>query len=239
MGILDTDMFSQFDRKQSIKIETHYLPESEYLHPTADCKNEYLFLHHTAGWNNPFATIKDWAKDDRGEIATEFCIGGQNIKTGDTTYDGRIVQAFPTGGQGWHLGPTGSLYMSKHSVGIEVCNFGWLTDSLKTYTGTEVLESQICRLTESFKGYSCWQKYSDAQLKSLKELILFVAQRDGIDINKGILEFLHKGQIREAFAFNEQAYNGDVKGMLFHCNVRKDKYDMFPQPELIDMLLSL
>ena len=43
----------------------------------------------------------------------------------------------------------------------------------------------------------------------------------------------------DAFEFNEDAYYGRVKGLLTHTNTRKDKVDMFPQPELMDMLLSL
>jgi hypothetical protein len=43
----------------------------------------------------------------------------------------------------------------------------------------------------------------------------------------------------KGFDFNENAYYGRVKGMWTHTNTRKDKVDMFPQPELLDMLLSL
>jgi hypothetical protein len=43
----------------------------------------------------------------------------------------------------------------------------------------------------------------------------------------------------DGFEFNENAYYGKVKGMWTHSNVRKDKTDMFPQQELLDMLLSL
>jgi hypothetical protein len=32
---------------------------------------------------------------------------------------------------------------------------------------------------------------------------------------------------------------GKVKGLWTHTNTRKDKVDMFPQQELIDMLLSI
>ena len=42
-----------------------------------------------------------------------------------------------------------------------------------------------------------------------------------------------------AFEFNEDAFYGKVKGLLTHTNTRKDKFDMFPQDELIDMLVSL
>ena len=38
------------------------------------------------------------------------------------------------------------------------------------------------------------------------------------------------------FEFKEDAYYGRVKGLLTHTNTRKDKFDMFPQPELLDLL---
>jgi len=37
----------------------------------------------------------------------------------------------------------------------------------------------------------------------------------------------------------EDAYYGRVKGLLTHTNTRKDKTDLFPQQEVIDMILSL
>ena len=43
----------------------------------------------------------------------------------------------------------------------------------------------------------------------------------------------------DGFEFNEDAYYGRVKGMWTHTNTRKDKFDMFPQEELLDMLISL
>ena len=72
----------------------------------------------------------------------------------------------------------------------------------------------------------------------LKDLILFIANRDNIDIHKGLIqEIKNKGV--DAFEFNSDAFNGKIKGMWTHTNTRKDKTDMFPQEELIDMLLSL
>ena len=43
----------------------------------------------------------------------------------------------------------------------------------------------------------------------------------------------------DAFDYHAEAFYGKVKGMWTHANVRKDKFDLFPQPNLIDMLLSL
>ena len=47
-----------------------------------------------------------------------------------------MVQAFPEGHYGWHLGKNGSQHMHTHSVAIEVNNFGYIKDG-KTYAGTK------------------------------------------------------------------------------------------------------
>ena len=127
--------------------------------------------------------------------------------------------------------------MHQHSVGIEVNNFGWIKDG-KTYAGTKADESQIVKLDKPFRGYQFWHKYSDKQIETIKLWLLWIAERDSIDIRKGLIEEIKK-KGANGFEFNEDAFYGKVKGMWTHTNVRKDKVDMFPQQELIDMLLSL
>ena len=237
MGILDTDLTTRMGFfANGVFVNTYHLPKSEYIEQSNN-KNEYLFLHHNAGWNNPYSAIDCWAKDGNGKIATEFVIGGINIKNNDNKYDGVVVQAFPEGGQGWHLGTTGSPYMNKHSVGIELCNFGYIENN-RTYTGQLCPVNDICELEEEFRGYKTYHKYTELQLRSLKKLIEYVGRRDNIDIRKGLVEWIDK-EGAKAFEFHADAYNGKVKGLLSHSNVRKDKWDVSPQPELIDMLKTL
>lgn len=216
-------------------IEQYFLPKGEYLEgPT---NKEYLFLHHTAGWHNPYKTIDHWGRDTRGRVATEFVLGGPSVKGNDDSYDGTLLQCIPEGGYGWHLGKNGSQYMHKHSVGIEVNNFGYVVDG-KTYAGTKVHESQIVTLPEAFRGHKTWHRYSDTQIEVLRKWILYIAERDNIDVRVGLVEEV-KNKGAAGFEFNEDAYYGKVKGMWTHTNTRKDKVDMFPQPELLDMLISL
>lgn len=127
----------------------------------------------------------------------------------------------------------------RHTVGIEICNFGQLNNELRTYVGIKAHESQIASLAFDFKGYTRWHKYSDLQIENLKRLILHIANRDNIDIRKGICDWIAKDGPAAAFSFKQEAYDGKVKGLLVHGNVRKDKFDLFPQQEMIDMLLSL
>ena len=132
--------------------------------------------------------------------------------------------------------------MHKNSVGIEVNNFGPLTkdgDVFKTYVGTIAHPDQVFDLGYEWRGYRYWHNYSDQQISSLKSLIQFIGNRDGIDISKGLCEFLQSEQPDDAFEFKKEVLDGKVKGVLNHSNVRKDKTDMYPHPKLIEMLKSL
>lgn len=236
MGLATTDASEKvYTTENGLIINRSYLPKGEYAEgPT---KKEYLFLHHTAGWNNPYKTITNWGSDTRGRIATEFVLGGQKLTDGNSDYDGVMVQCMPEGAYGWHLGKNGSQHMHTHSVGIEVTNFGYLKNG-KAYQGSTAHESQIVTLAESFRGYKQWHRYSDAQIEVLDKWIRWIGERDGIDIRAG-LPALVKEKGVAAFDWNADAYYGKVKGLWTHTNTRKDKTDMFPQQELLDLLVSL
>jgi len=235
MGIISTDNSETMYNESDLIINKFYLPKGEYKE--GPVQPEYLFLHHTAGWNNPYRTIEHWGRDNRGCVATEFVIGGQSIKGNDDQYDGEVVQAFPEGNFGWHLGKNGSRSMHVNSVGIEVNSFGYLKNG-KTYAGQTADESQIIELDKEFRGYKMWHKYSSEQIESLRKLIIYIANRDNIDVRAG-LPSLVKEKGAEAFEFNPDAYYGKVKGLWTHTNTRKDKFDMSPQPELLEMLINL
>ena len=236
MGLATTDSSEQiYTTENGLVVEKYFLPKGEYKNgPT---NKEYVFLHHTAGWHNPFRTIDHWGRDSRGAVATEFVLGGQSVKGNDNKYDGKMVQAFPEGAYGWHLGKNGSQHMHTHSVGIEVNNFGYIVNG-KTYAGTRVEESQIVTLKESFRGHKTWHKYSDKQIEAIRLWLLWIAERDNIDVREG-LPSLIKEKGAKAFDFNPDAYYGKVKGTWTHTNTRKDKFDMFPQEELLEMLITL
>jgi hypothetical protein len=236
MGLATTDLEEQTPKPSSgiLTIKKQFLPKGEYL--VGPTKKDWAFLHHTAGWDNPYNTISAWARDTRGAIATEFVLGGPKITDGSTTWDGELVQAFPEGGYGWHLG-TGNNVMHRNSVGIEVCNFGWVKDG-KTYVNNVAHPSQVVTLAKPFRGHKTWHRYSDKQILVLKDWILFIAERDNIDVRKGLPELI-KSRGADAFDFFDISYVTKNPGLWSHTNVRKDKVDMFPQQELIDMLLSL
>ena len=43
----------------------------------------------------------------------------------------------------------------------------------------------------------------------------------------------------KGFGFQMDASQGNIKGLLTHTNVRNDKSDCYPDPDFVDMILSL
>jgi hypothetical protein len=258
MGLATTDIREQAQPTTGgLDYKKSFLPTSEYL--PGPVPKDWIFLHHTAGWENPFSTITAWGSDTRGPVATEWLLGGQRITNNDATHDGVLVQAFPEGGYGWHLG-TGNNNMHRNSVGIEVCNFGYLTkggywkwsdakkknewivlkgDKYYTYVGTEAHPDQIVTLSAPFRGHTFWHKYSDKQISVLKDWILYVANRDNIDPRKGIVELIKTKGANAAFDLVDIPLCERTPGMWMHTNVQAGKVDLFPQENLVEMLLSL
>ena len=144
MGILNTDNAENSEVQSALQITKHYMPKGTYFE--GPVKKQWIFLHHTAGWENPYQVADMWARDNRGNVATEFILGGQSVKNGNTKFDGELIQCFPEGGYGWHTG-TGNSVMHRNSVAIEVCNMGQIVNG-KTYVNTPADPSQVVKLTK-------------------------------------------------------------------------------------------
>lgn len=244
--IKDTDnklqMLGEYTTKNGLVIDRAYMDTDEYVQDYGIIQPKNLFIHHTAGWDNPYKTIRNWNRDTRGRVGTQYVVGGLNIRN-KTEHDGKVVECFPDGYIAWHLGKVGNFNASKYSVGIELNNFGYLKlkdGKYYNYVNSTVPEDQVVDLGYEFRGFRYWHKYSDAQIESLRKLILHIKDiYPTIDITKGLIEELETKSPAEAFEFNRDAYDGRVYGLWTHTNVRKDKFDCFPQQELVDMLKSL
>ena len=224
---------TEYTTKDGLVIDRQYLDKDEYVRDYGKIEPLGFFIHHTAGWDNPYNTIRSWNNDKRGRVATQYCIGGTNVKGKASKHDGVVVECFPNNYLGWHLGKVGNFKISKFSGGVELNNFGYLTkkgDKYYTYVNVEVKPEYVCDLG-----------YSDKQIESLRLLILHL--RDiypKMDLVNGLPKLLKEGvPAKEAFEFNSDAYNAKQFGLWTHTNVRKDKFDCFPQPELVEMLKQL
>ena len=238
------DEESQYTTKDGLVIDRQYLDKDEYVRDYGKIEPLGFFIHHTAGWDNPYSTVKNWNNDTRGRVATQYVIGGSNVKGVEAKYDGVVVECFPNNYLGWHLGKVGNFNISKYSGGVELNNFGYLTkkgDKYYTYVNTEVKPEFVCDLGYKFRGHQYWHAYTEKQIESLRLLILHL--RDiypKMDLVNGLPKLLKEGvDPAEAFEFNSDAYYAKQYGLWSHTNVRKDKFDCFPQPELVEMLKQL
>lgn len=226
--------------EEGLCIQNAFLDKGEYIHGPTD--KFFVFLHHTAGGNNPFATIRNWNNDTRGRIATQFVVGGPS-KTGNLSHDGEVVQCFPDEAWAYHLGKNNCSLLHPHSIGIEICNYGWLREengSFFTYVNSVLPEDQVIDLGFSFRGYRYYHKYSEAQIEAVSNLLQEIARRHPqVNLHAGLHDWLAQQSPAEAFDFKEEACNGSVRGLLTHANTRTDKTDCSPQPLLVAMLNSL
>lgn len=231
-----------YTTSEGLNVHRMYLDTDEYVTDRSTTVKDTIFIHHTAGRANPFKTVKNWNLDTRGRIATQFVIGGISI-TGDKENDGLVVECFPDEYYAWHLGKVGSHYMHTHSVGIELNNWGYLYkdgDDFYNYVDIKVPKEQVVRLKKKFNGYYYFHKYTDAQIESLRLLIMEIKRRHPkINVHLGLQQMLLSMDKFEAFGFHKAAYDGEIKGILTHTNVRRDKTDCFPQDNLVNMLLNL
>lgn len=191
-------------------------------------KNQ-VYLHHTAGADNAEQVFKYW-QSDATPVATCVVIGR----------DGQIVQGFPSEKWAFHLGLSNKHFaamgvpyrnLDERSIGVELCAWGQLTSKdgkFYNYVGGVVPADQVCTLSEPFRGYVHYHKYTQAQIDSVKELLLRWHAKYGIPL----------GYNENMWDVNKDAMGG-VSGVWAHVSVRKDKVDVYPDPDLIEMLKSL
>ena len=134
-----------------------------------------IYLHHTAGGPDAVAVAKYFNKQV-GKVATAFIIGAR----------GTIVQCFSSKNWAYHLGlkqevftEAGVSYKSldKISIGIEICNYGPLTKRngyYYNYVGGKVDYTEVTILDKKYKGHIYWQKYTDAQIESTRQLLVYL-----------------------------------------------------------------
>ncbi len=219
------------------KIKQVPLKKTEYSQEVHE--KVQIVIHHTAGNSSGPGTIKMWDSDSRGRIATCITISGKGQSK--DTFDGEICQAFSSKHWAYHLGIKPDVFrakgvpykqLDKTSIGIEICNWGPLEkvgDKFYNYVDREVPLDQVCELEKPYKGHKYYHAYTDAQIESVRQLLVYWNEVYDIPLDY-IAEDMWNVSVR--------ALKGE-KGVFTHNSYRKDKTDVSPQPKLIAMLQSL
>lgn len=206
-------------------------PTSQYF--SEEVPKKQVYLHHTAGRSNGVNTFK-WWESNQERIATCVCISGPG------SIDGQIVQGFSSKYWAYHLGlkrivfdtyGLNYLNLDKLSIGIEICNWGQLSYSggkYYNYVGGEIDKKDVVELPTPYKGWKFFHNYSDAQIESVRQLLVLWNQRYGIPLTYN----------EDIWQVTTRALKGD-SGIFTHNSVRKDKIDIYPHPKMIQMLKSL
>lgn len=256
---VETDDIASFVSPEGLLIYDNLLQDDEYY--KEEISKNTIWLHHTAGGSRPDWTIgsweKDYQKDDNGreildsngnvkplKVATSFVIGRRSSTSNDTSWDGKILRAFDDKYWAYHLGihrnlgeigtSKNSKNLNSRSVAIELCNYGPLTlsksGSFLNYVNKPLRENEVVELANPFRGYKYWEKYTDLQLENLRKLLSHLIDKWDIEFERGIYD-------ENWFEYNDRWFT--TGGLRTHTQVRRDKYDLFPQPELIQVLNSL
>jgi hypothetical protein len=221
------------------KIEVVPFPDDQFFHE--EMPKKQIVLHHTVSGDGVDGDIKTW-EDDPTVVGTAIIVDRA----------GTPWQLFSSKYWAWHLG-VGKKALDSQSIGIEIDNWGWLIPgdgTIKQFgkrkNGTpKMIQTEFGRYytyygypeavplqhyPNKFRGYEYYEKYSDSQLKTVGELILFWHNKYGIplDYNEDMWDVSPKAL-------------GGTPGIWTHCSYRpaSDKTDCHKQPELVELLKSL
>ena len=212
-----------------MEIKKVSFPENQYY--KVEMPKKIIVLHHTVSGEGVEGDI-NWWKQTTERVGTPYIIGR----------DGVITQIFEDKYWIHHLGikvaqlkQFGSTVtndrLNQLSIGIELDSWGGLVKKngkWYNFTGGEIKPENVFEVPKGYRGYYAFEKYTDKQIASLKELLVDLIGRYGIP----------KTYRENMFDFNENAVKG-THGIWSHTSFRPDKSDIYPDPRLITMLKSL
>lgn len=202
------------------KIETIQFPENQYIKEVTS-KNQ-IVLHHTISGDGVNGDVSSWEGTPE-RVATCIIVDRSGVPW----------QLFSSKYWAYHLG-AGNSNLDKHSIGIEIDNWGWLIPTetpgrYETYYGNKVYV-QTQYYADSFRGFNYYEKYTDAQIQTVGELLLYWHNIYDIPLTYN----------EDMWSLSQNAKSGKP-GVWTHVSYRPapDKTDCHPQPSLIEMLKTL
>lgn len=209
-------------------------PETQFFKQAF--RKEQIVLHFTAGADNPKGVF-DWWTSTPEKVATPYVIGR----------DGTIYQGYDAAYWAAHIGITvnnnissdlmnyktraNSLSLETKSVGIEICNWGPLSQVngkfVNAYHG-EVPADQVVEFKDGFRKYRFYHKFTDAQVQATRELLRALCDRFAIPSKYNA----------DMWDLSGAAMAGKP-GIWTHVNYHAGKFDCHPQENLVSMLKSI
>jgi len=219
-------------KKLNLKeIITVDFPTDQYMREAHDKKQ--IVIHHTVSGQGVNGDIS-WWRQTADRVGTAIIVG----------WDGKIYQCFGSKYWAWHLGlkTANNKELNRGSIGIEIDAWGglvrtnrlwypakWDKSLKKMVANTKVAPIKNVQVyEEGFRGFYGFEKYTDAQIEAVRQLLVFWNGRYKIPLDYN----------EDMWKISNKALAGEP-GVWTHVSYRKDKSDCHPQPELVEMLKSL
>lgn len=196
--------------KVPLKSDQYY----QAIHP-----KKFIFLHYTAG-GTAAGAFGQWASDPQ-RIATPYVIDR----------DGTIYETYDPKYWAYHLGVKGMTSMEKASIGIELVAYGQLLKKgtkYMTYTNKALPIEEVSNV--KWRGYDYYHEFTQEQIDALRELIPYLLERFKIELQP-VMDRKNFYDLRDPKTL--------PGGVWSHTTVRKDKLDIFPQPEIVNLVAGL
>jgi N-acetyl-anhydromuramyl-L-alanine amidase AmpD len=231
---------SDLDLNSIIQID---FPRNQFI-PEETEKN-IIVLHHTVSGKGGI-NVANWWASTPDRVATQIVID----------WDGKIYQLYSSRFWAHHLGVKSSYLkkfgyddynrrnrmLNKQSIGIELNAWGGLINhenkwypvrwDKKLRKNLPILSvgaiENVQVYDEPFRGFYGFEKYTDEQIESVRQLLVYWNNRYGIPLDYN----------EDMWDVSKNALDGN-KGIWTHVSFRPDKSDCHPQPNLIEMLKSL
>ena len=227
------------------------------IYDTEETTKTQIVLHHTAGNNTAAGYIAGWQKESY-PLATHYIIP----RTGQTE------QLYEDKYWSNHLGTDllNNAFLQKHSLAVEISSYGYLTLKKnnqgkrvwQSWSGQEVPDDQVAepyrisgngtletfvdKVPGGYRGYVRFQKYTDGQIKSLETILRgWKNSYPSIPLKltpENYKEMFPNTKTNGEYDISKNA-SGQVPGLYTHNSYRPDKVDIFPQKELLEMLMGL
>jgi N-acetyl-anhydromuramyl-L-alanine amidase AmpD len=221
------------------KIVTYPFPTEGYFQE--EFSKTQVALHHTVSGPGIDGDINTWLAG-RDHVGTCMIIDR----------DGTPHLLYPSKYWAYHLG-AGDHNQDRRSIGIEIDNWGGLiqgSGSLKMFRHQtrkifpwsmkvtnpnqfhtvygNIVDVPIQYYPNGFRGFQYFEKYTNEQIQTVGELLLYWNKRYNIPLTYN----------DSMWDISTNALIG-TSGIWGHTSFRKDKSDPHPQPELIDMLKTI
>lgn len=166
-----------------------------------------IFLHHSTGHFRPDWLINSWGRDrtestNKIRSGAAYVIGGSDgIGSKSDTFNGKIYSAFSSENWSHHLfiKARNNTFLNQKSIGIVLCNYGELikTSNGEFYTTNhiKVSEDSVTTLDSPFRGSKYFHSYTEGQIESLYDILVYLSERFEIDLKRGLKKDFIKNQL--------------------------------------------